>query len=94
MSMNSLRIWALMLVLGAFSIFSMPAHAQQEVDPDHFDQPIAASSHVRGTKTGGHHKALAVERRSSKQTTSARLHKAHPRHNTREVPGSGDVLGD
>jgi len=92
--MKSLRLSALILALEAFSIFSVPAHAQQEVDPDHFDQPIAASSHVRGTKTGGHHKAPAVQRRSSKQTTSARLHRGHPRQSTLQVSGSGDVLGN
>ena len=50
-----------MLALGAFSIFSRPAHAQQEVDPDHFDQPIAASSNIRDVKMEVHHKAPAVK---------------------------------
>jgi len=83
--MKSLRLSALVLALGAFSIFSRPAHAQQEVDPDHFDQPLAASSHIRDTKMEVHHKAPAVKWRSSKQTTSARLHMADQRLNTRSA---------
>jgi len=46
--MKSLSICFLMLVLGTFSICSISARAQQEVDPDHFDQPSAFSKHVRG----------------------------------------------
>ena len=91
--MKSLRLSALMLALGVFSTFSMPAHAQQEVDPDHFDQPVAASSHVRNAKTDSNHKMTAVQGRSSKQTTSARLHKAHPQQNSRQVSGNGEALG-
>ena len=45
--MKSLRISALMLALSAFSIGSIPAHAQQEIDPDHFDQPATAKAAVK-----------------------------------------------
>jgi|SRR6516225_670159 hypothetical protein len=61
--MKSLRISALMLALGAFSICSVPAHAQQEVDPDHFDQPNTLWTHARGSKTQGHRDVTATQHR-------------------------------
>jgi hypothetical protein len=48
--MKSLRISALMLAIAAFSIVSIPALAQQEVAPDHFDPPQAVSTHVHGRR--------------------------------------------
>jgi len=61
--MKSLRIPAFMLALGAFSICSNPAHAQQEVDPDHFDQPSAFSTHVQSSRLRSHHSTAAAQRR-------------------------------
>jgi len=48
--MKSLRVSALMLAIATFSVGSVPAHAQQEVDPDHFDAPHAVSTHVHSRK--------------------------------------------
>jgi hypothetical protein len=45
MKMKSLRIAALMFAVSAFALCSIPGYAQQEVDPDHYDQPVAAASH-------------------------------------------------
>jgi hypothetical protein len=45
--MKSLRTSVLLLTLGAFSICAIPAHAQQEVDPDHYDQPFPAPKQSR-----------------------------------------------
>ena len=92
--MKSLRISALMLALSAFSIGSIPSHAQQEIDPDHFDQPIAASTHVRSGKLQSHHSATATQRRNNKRVAGAPSYKAHPRQNARQTYGSSDVLGN
>jgi hypothetical protein len=75
MNMKSLRISALILALGAFSICSIPAHAQQEVDPDHFDQPSVVSTHIQGSKTQSHHSAAVAQLRSNKKLASAHAHK-------------------
>jgi len=56
--MKSLRMLVLMVAVAAFSPFLMQAHAQQEVDPDHFDQPAAASSNV-SSKAQTKHSAVA-----------------------------------
>lgn len=77
--MKSLRMSALMLALGAFSICSFPAHAQQEVDPGHFDQPGAVSTHVQGSKTASHHSGTAAQRPADKKLVSANSHKAQRR---------------
>ena len=52
--MKSLRALVLILAVGAFPGFLMQAHAQQEVDPDHYDQPVAPA------KAQGNHKATAA----------------------------------
>ena len=46
--MKSSRISALMIALGAFSICLIPAHAQQEIAPAHFDQPSTSKTQARG----------------------------------------------
>jgi hypothetical protein len=73
--MKSLRIAALILALGAFSINSLPASAQQEVDPDHYDQSTAAPS--KGPVAQSHHKASASQHHSSVKLASKHTHKAH-----------------
>lgn len=57
--MKSIRALVLMLAVGGFAGFSMPAHAQQEVDPDHFDPP-SAQANVHGPKAQNHHQATAA----------------------------------
>ena len=74
--MKSLRISALMLALGAFAICSLPAHAQQEVDPDHYDQPAAA----QGAGAQSHHKTIASQHHSNLKLASKHSHKAHHHH--------------
>jgi hypothetical protein len=77
MNMKSLRVSALMLALGAFSISSIPAHAQQEVNPDHFDQSSATSTQVRGSNTQNHQSAAPAHRLTNKKLASAESHQAH-----------------
>jgi hypothetical protein len=49
--MKSLRIVAVMLAASLMPLLALPAHAQQEVDPDHFDQPSAAKPAPHHSKT-------------------------------------------
>lgn len=73
--MKSLRIAALILAVGAFPLFSMQAHAQQEVDPDHFDQPSAQIS-AHGSRAQNSHKAVAAHNRNHGNTKLASKHAA------------------
>lgn len=58
--MKSLRMSALMLVLGISPLFSLCAHAQQEVDPDHFDRPAAVQMHAQKSKVCSNNKAVVT----------------------------------
>jgi len=51
--MKSLRNLVLMLAVAAVSFSATQAFSQQEVDPDHFDQPIAARAPAH--KVTAHH---------------------------------------
>jgi len=73
--MKSLRMSTLVLALAAFSICSLPGYAQQEVDPDHYDQPAAASA--RGSAAQNHHKATAAQHHGNVKLASKHTHKAH-----------------
>lgn len=92
--MKSLRILALMLAFGAFSMCSLPAHAQQEVDPDHFDQAIAASRPVRAPKLQSHHTAAIAPRQTARKTASGSSRKARQPQNTRLASSGKDILGE
>ena len=73
--MKSLRALVLMLAVGAFAGFSMPAHAQQEVDPDHFDQP-SAQAMSNGSKAQNHHQATAAHNQHHRNVKLASKHSA------------------
>jgi hypothetical protein len=70
--MKSLRMLVLMFAVGAFSPFLMQAHAQQDVDPDHFDQPAAATANV--SKAQPNHHAIAANKQGHKQARTASKH--------------------
>jgi hypothetical protein len=76
--MKSLRKAVLLFALGAFSICSLPGYAQQEVDPDHYDQPAAASAQVKPASS--HPKATANQHHSNVKLASKRTHKTHHNH--------------
>jgi len=82
-----------MLALGAFSICSAPAHAQQEVDPDPFDQPSTLWTHARGSKMQGHRDVTVAQRRTNKELARAASHKSHHPQNARQTSGSKDIRG-
>ena len=96
--MKQLRICSLMLALGTFSICSIPAHAQQDVDPDHFDQPSTFSRHVRGANPQSHHTATTAQRRANRKRTSAHSHQSSaekmelntPHHGEETAPAQND----
>ena len=78
-SMKSLRICSLMLALGTFSICSIPAHAQQEIDPDHFDQSSTVSKHVQSSNRQSHQSARTRQRPPNRKLASVHRNKADHR---------------
>jgi len=76
-NMKSLRIAALMFAFSAFALSSIPTYAQQEVDPDHYDQPSAASVHSQGSGAQSHHKKMAAQNHNNVKLASKHSHKAH-----------------
>ena len=69
--MKSLRIFVLTLAVGVFPALLVQAHAQQEVDPDHFDRPAAAKADVNTVKAQTNHHAMAADHQARKPQTTA-----------------------
>jgi hypothetical protein len=69
--MKSLRMLVLALAVGVCPIFLMQAHGQQEVDPDHFDQPPAAKANVSTLKAQTNHHATAANHQARKHASTA-----------------------
>jgi len=65
----------LMLAVGAFSPFLLQAHAQQEVDPDHFDQAPAAKANVSTS-----HHASANHQAPKHVRTASKHNGGKPKH--------------
>ncbi len=75
----------LMLAVGVFPVFLMQAHGQQEIDPDHFDQPTAAKANVHTLKAQTNHHATAAAHQGPKHATTARKHSGKkPNHMIRD----------
>ncbi len=73
--MKSLRFLVLLMAVAVVPMLSVRAHAQQEVDPEHFDQATAAI-----TASKSHNpKAAAVRRHSQAHAKMASRHKVHHR---------------
>lgn len=90
--MKWFRMSALILAL-LFSICSIPAHAQQEVDPDHFDQPGTAATHAHGSARQSFHRAAAAQDPANTKLASAHSNKEHSRQYVRQTHGRRDILG-
>ncbi len=80
--MKLFRLLALMLAIGVFPSFAMLAHAQQEVDPDHYDQAQAAQANGHGSKAQSAHKVAYTHHRgharlASKHSSKANHHRSH-----------------
>ena len=69
--MKSLRMLMLMLAVGILPVILMQAHGQQEVDPDHFDQPPAAKANGYTLKAQTNHHAAAADRKARKHVSTA-----------------------
>ena len=72
--MKYLRMFVLMLAVGAFSPFLMQAHAQQEVAPDHYDQAPEAQANVNSSKAQASRHATAANHQGSKHLSTASKH--------------------
>ena len=80
--MKLFRLLALMLAIGVFPSFSILAPAQQEVEPDHFEQAQAAQANGQGPKAQSAHKVASVGHRghvrmASKHSGKPNHHRAH-----------------
>ena len=79
--MKLLRSFALMIALGVVPFSQMPAFAQQEVDPDHFDQTVSVQKvHKSEDGTSGHGRQHAHTRLASKHHSNKMHH-----HSSRAV---------
>ena len=74
--MKSLRTVVLMLAVAAVPFSATMAFGQQEVDPDHFDQPVAAKAAAKAPahKVTAQHHAQATTNLASKR---AKQHRSH-----------------
>lgn len=61
----------LVIAVGTFSMFPLQVRAQQEVDPDHFDQPVAhaQNSKAQAQNSKAHSKAASVHHHSQANQT-------------------------
>ncbi len=81
--MKLFRLLTLTLAIGVFPAFLMQAQGQQEVDPDHYDQPAAVQVNAHGSKAQGDHKIANAHqgqnhtRLASKHSGKANHHRAH-----------------
>ena len=91
--MKSLRMSALMFVLGISPLCSTYVHAQQEVDPDHFDRPSIAQVHVHSSKAHSS-KAAVTRHQSSVLVASKNPHITNHHQHSRQPARSSELLND
>ena len=74
--MKSLRTMVVTLAVAIVSFGALPAFSQQEVDPDHFDQPVASRPAARSAS----HKTAAQHVKHGKTQAShvVKRHNQHP----------------
>ncbi len=70
--MKALQLFALILALGV-----APAFAQQEVDPDHFDQPAAKASLQKAPASHSSAQRLHQHSRTLASNHAGRVHHHH-----------------
>lgn len=76
--MKSLRTLALMLAIAAVSLSAKQSFGQQEIAPDHFDQPIAAKAAAKAPA----HKITAQHHANAKANVASKQGKQHRSHAT------------
>jgi hypothetical protein len=79
-----------MLALGAFSICSLPGYAQQEVDPDHYDQPAATSAQAKAAQS--QNKAVAKKHQAGDAKLASK-HSQKPKSRQASASGSASASG-
>jgi hypothetical protein len=89
--MKSLRMFVLALAVGVVPVFLMQLHGQQEVDPDHFDQPSAAKASVSTLKAQTNHRA---DHQLRKHTTTASKHAGRKSNPHRDQTSQGSFQVD
>ncbi|MGB7554014.1 MAG: hypothetical protein WBM04_06555 [Candidatus Korobacteraceae bacterium] len=83
--MKLFRLLTLILAIGVFSAFPMHAFAQQEVDPDHYDQPAAVQANAHGSKAQGNHKMASAHHQGQNHTRLASKHSGKANHHRAHV---------
>ena len=83
--MKLFRLLAFMLAIGVFPSFSILAQAQQEVDPDHYEQAPAAQANVHGSKAQGDHKIAHAHHRGHGYARVASKHSGRANHHRARV---------
>jgi hypothetical protein len=74
--MKSLRFLALLVAVGAVSVFPARVYGQQEVDPDHFDQSMSQSSksHTATKAAPAHHHSQSTHARIASRHAGGKAH--------------------
>jgi hypothetical protein len=79
--MKSFRLWILVIAIGAGSVCPPRTLAQQEVDPDHFDQPTTTSvksqAHASKKASARHYSQPAQARIAGKRGARKAHHPSH-----------------
>ncbi len=78
--MKSLRMIVLMLAVAAVPFSAKPAFSQQEIDPDHFDGPVAAKPAAKAParKVTAHYQAEGKANPASKHAKQHHSHATAP----------------
>jgi hypothetical protein len=76
--MKSVRAMILTLAVAAVSFNATQAFSQQEVDPDHYDQPVAAKPAVKAPV----HKVTASNHVQGRTNLASKHSKQHHTHAT------------
>ncbi len=83
--MKLFRLLTLILAIGVFSAFPMHADAQQEVDPDHYEQAPAAQVNAHSSKAQGDHKVANAHHQGQNHTRLASKHSGKVNHHRTHV---------
>lgn len=79
------RLLTLMLAIGVLPAFLIQARAQQEVDPDHYEQAQAAQGNAHSLKAQGGHKAAFAGHRGQSRARMASKHASRASHHRAQV---------
>ena len=83
--MKLFRLLTLTLAIGVFPAFLMQAQGQQEVDPDHYDQPAAVQANAHSSKAQSDHKIANAHHQGQNHTRLASKHAGRTNHHRARV---------